>query len=633
MMRRSENAETKLTGSLFTQLERLGGFLPFLIAFFVVPFSVYLPNQGHFDYSIIVLAPMLLGGFACLVVVYLIGISRKPAAQIICKWLFWIGVFLLINDLVIPVGIGKLDGRNIAKNIRIQDIYIYVQTAVLILCLLAGWFIKWSKIKVIAGTFVAVMLLLQMTTFAIEISPETIWSLSPGTEPVKTNAPPNNRSTKSNVYHIILDGFSSQSFLKMMSEGRLQGLFDGFTFYKNARSNGLITNQSVPGILTGTFWPEKRKDQTIRQWWYETVSDWSVVCKEKGLLNKAYEDGFSVSQYIPRSYMWPYERAARLYLGSQLTKEGGLVPSFADLWLLRLAPVPVKKMLFDENDKGPFSRAFGVKIHYRYWAHWSVGLSKILLEDEKSRNATGNYIFAHLMLPHYPYVVNSQCDYIGAQKLTEENYFGQISCALKIIKALFAELKKQGKYKDSLIVVHSDHGEHAVGPVEPFNQMPKDLLDDFGEEKYRREFAKYISHRSLALLLIKLPGAAEKPLQVDNRVVPLVDLEPTICDVLGWAKTSRYGTSLLRKLDQHRRVDIFCKMNYPDIIDTRQSLVHVIFDGKHWRLNKGYPEDMDLPTPSQTDKSYLTKSSEFAGSAPDDMLKLGAVWSTPISAP
>ncbi len=584
----------KTNNKLLGMLDCIGGALPFLVLFIIVPFSIYLPNQDHFDNSIIVLVPMLLAGVIGIGVMCLLGRMKSPVSGAICKWLFWIGACLLINDMITPVGISKLDGRNIAANIQIPSFYIYIQVFVLVLCLLVAWFTNWAKIKRIAGTFVAAMLVLQLTTFALEVSPETIWSLRPGTKPFKTYAAPAQPSVKNNVYHIILDGFSSQTFIEMMNNNRLNGLFNGFVFYKNTRSNGLVTNQSVPGIMTGSFMPEKKKDQSLKQWWYESVSDWSIICKSKGILSKAYEDGYAVSQYIPRLYMWPYEKATRLYLGSQLAKEGGLVPSFADLWLLRLAPVPIKKQLFDKDDKGPFSRAFGVKVHFRHWAHWSIGLGKILLDDEKSRSAAGNYVFAHLMLPHYPYVVNAECEYIGAQRLRDEHYLAQANCGLKMVKALLDQLKQAGKFKDSLIIVHADHGEHAVGPLDAFNQMPKDFFKQYDDDNHVAETAKYINNRSLALLLIKLPGVDEEPLSMDNRLVSLVDLEPTICDVMGWPQTSPHGRSLLQNDGQDRRVDIFCKLNYPNIIDTRPSLIHVIFDGKHWRINNDYPEDMHL---------------------------------------
>lgn len=591
----------KHENSLLEKLDRLGGYLPFMVLFVVVPLTIYLPNQGHFDYAIIAVAPFLLAGLVSLLAVYFVGATKSPVVDVLLKWLFCVGVFLLLNDMITPVGIGKLDGRNIANNINIPIVYAWGQAALLLVCLVAAWFTKWVKIKRIAAVFVSAMLLMQLGTMALNLSPETVWSLKPGTEPVRTCAAPSNPSTKGNVYHIILDGFSSQALLKMMERNELGGLFDGFVFYKKARSNALITNQSVPGIMTGTFWPEKRQDQTIKQWWYETVRDWTQLCESKGVLGKAYDDGFTVTQYIPRMSMWPHEKASRLYVGGQLAKEGGLVPSFADLWLLRLAPVPAKKNLFDKKDKGPFSRLFGVKIHYRSWSYWSVGLSNILLKDEKARPENGQYVFAHLMMPHYPYVVNGQCEYVGSQKLSEENYFGQVNCSLKVVAALFSELKRSGKFDEAMIVVHGDHGEHAMPPINPIERMPRQLLAETSKVMGDYDLAKYMDNRSLALLLIKLPGAATKPLDVDERLVPMVDLEPTICDVMGWPQTSAYGRTLMADYGKDRRVDIFCKMNFNNILDKRESLFHVIYDGKTWKLNRDYPEDMKLPNKQQAD--------------------------------
>lgn len=70
----------------------------------------------------------------------------------------------------------------------------------------------------------------------------------------------------------------------------------------------------------------------------------------------------------------------------------------------------------------------------------------------------GNAYFVHLLIPHYPYVFNAHCDYLGNRGKTAATYLEQLKCAHKMISDFLAELANNPEAAESTIVVHGDHG-------------------------------------------------------------------------------------------------------------------------------------------------------------------------------
>jgi hypothetical protein len=96
------------------------------------------------------------------------------------------------------------------------------------------------------------------------------------------------------------------------------------------------------------------------------------------------------------------------------------------------------------------------------------------------RHPRGHAFFAHLLLPHYPYLFDRRCElrpsmsdwlmnriaatepfvYNTAQSRAQkyERYAEQTRCALTLIDALLDDLRSRGLLEDATIVVNGDHG-------------------------------------------------------------------------------------------------------------------------------------------------------------------------------
>jgi hypothetical protein len=127
----------------------------------------------------------------------------------------------------------------------------------------------------------------------------------------------------------------------------------------------------------------------------------------------------------------------------------------------------------------------------------------------------GSMYFAHLLIPHHPYSMDSNCrirrpvmtwrvHLPGYTKMYEANtaasrlaryeeYIPQVRCALSKVKELLDALKARGLYDNATIIVHGDHGSRLVN-VRPTAKnrrsiTPQDYSDAF-----------------LALYAVKSPG-------------------------------------------------------------------------------------------------------------------------------
>lgn len=114
----------------------------------------------------------------------------------------------------------------------------------------------------------------------------------------------------------------------------------------------------------------------------------------------------------------------------------------------------------------------------------------------------GHAVFAHIMLPHSPYIYHRDCaprrlvewkermddipEDSRTRTLREERYrlyFDQMECLLTKLQELFDQMKAKGIFNDSIIIVHGDHGSR-LAMREPTTKTAalltmSDLVDTF----------------------------------------------------------------------------------------------------------------------------------------------------------
>ncbi len=88
--------------------------------------------------------------------------------------------------------------------------------------------------------------------------------------------------------------------------------------------------------------------------------------------------------------------------------------------------------------------------------------------EEVERNAKGLAIILHILLPHEPYMLKSDCRPLAPNEWTDlkvrsrvtpyRDYLVQTVCAAKMLSQLFDALRAQNMWDDATIIVMGDHG-------------------------------------------------------------------------------------------------------------------------------------------------------------------------------
>jgi len=94
------------------------------------------------------------------------------------------------------------------------------------------------------------------------------------------------------------------------------------------------------------------------------------------------------------------------------------------------------------------------------------------------------FVFAHILIPHDPYVFGPNCEEIYSVKLTIQNYLDQMSCAnqkvMKLVGSILADSKNP-----PIIVIQADEGPYnMVYPMPKGRFQFKDASDDTLNERF-----------------------------------------------------------------------------------------------------------------------------------------------------
>jgi arylsulfatase A-like enzyme len=106
-----------------------------------------------------------------------------------------------------------------------------------------------------------------------------------------------------------------------------------------------------------------------------------------------------------------------------------------------------------------------------------------------------------------------------------------------------AELKRLGRYQESMIVIQSDHTWDLKTEIPARDRGSAERLRD----NLWRVDPAVIDSLTRALLLVKPPGRASVPLEISARAAQLVDIPATIYEAVGMVPRTQppHGRSLL----------------------------------------------------------------------------------------
>jgi len=568
--------------------------LPFVIGFVSIPLAILLPNLIEFDYRLSVVWPFLC--FCVLSIILLAGVGLIPSTRgrtRLYSGFFFLGVFFLLSDIFAPLQWGILDGESALEESWRSSLIELALMALLLLC--------WAKLplKLVRAFGVPLTLVILVTQlfglgFAAYDLSNAKSSGDDGELLSVSNQHGDETAIRGNVYHIVFDGYSGLKFPDTVKQLELSQMMSGFTFFENTLANYHMTDASVPSFLHGEFYSGG------------SFIEWQREAKTGGLRRVLQESGFSIEVYSPdRARFWMYDGASIAKTSQNISRSyfrGSDEFRLAQVTLVRLAPNVLRQEAFWSSDRlwgyiiallnnvenpGSFS-------HYGYYKRLSVPLARQFLEEEPSRESAGRYVYLHIVLPHQPFVWDSDCNYSG-----QTSYDAQTLCATRLMGEIIETLKGLDHYNTSLIIFHSDHGYHGTeaGQLIPDYKPSREAFQEISSVNQYIATEGYF-RRIHPLLAIKPPAADASALRTSSAPAQLIDIPATIYDLVGIAGPDTDGESVFQ-LDEStpREIHLYSGVYKEDStgktlilghsID-ETDLVHISFtNGSGWKV---YPK-------------------------------------------
>ncbi len=355
-----------------------------------------------------------------------------------------------------------------------------------------AWMLR-ENIDIIITTIFGVIL---VTTVMFSSKPPATWNIRNGPQiTADRSLPP--------VVHIILDEQIGINGLPMEITGGkelredLRGFYKkyGFTLYPRAFTHFPKTIDSIPNLLNQKVEPEAFKALTL-------YDDFNLLT-ENAWFDKLAKAGYSIdvlqTQYLdfcgkPGASIAPINKCSTYNL-SDIRFFHGMDISYATKG----------KLLFDyiiEVDFGDFLLVALLLYHLLRevlgpalpeWKFQSISPSPLVSMEAVSKLSerirslkNGEAVFAHIILPHNPYVFDRQCRLLDAMRsrstdqrvgfpwgaLWQVNvsntseywtfryhaYFEQVRCIHAKLGEIFDVMRERGTYEGSTIIIHGDHG-------------------------------------------------------------------------------------------------------------------------------------------------------------------------------
>lgn len=424
----------------------------FFCIFTIVGFGtleLYLTNNTEFWFDFVDILPILLVGSLILILTLTIVCAFLPKSFLnyflVIVWASTIATYIQGNFL--PNDYGALAGEAIQwESYRFRAIInsaFWVGIIVSALCIYNKFHEKFFKIAyVISG----IVLATQLSTLIILGITTPLHSQK---EYILTEEKMFEVSNQKNLIVFVLDCFDSEVFVNLLQQdnSELKTQFEDFTFYHNTVGGATRTKYAIPYILTGLPYIEP---VSYPKYLRDSFS-------KSPLLNNLEKSNYDIRLLAQEDYidLSQPEDIHNLKLASiEPISHIGLAKDFLKLTAFRYSPHIFKKKFWMYSEDFEIWKGKAEQ-YIPYTLNDPAFYEKLILEGIQIQDSQYAFRFYHLMGAHPPYTMSSDCQRISSEEGSEA---GQALGSLKIVSEYVNQLKEQGLYDQSTIVVMSDHG-------------------------------------------------------------------------------------------------------------------------------------------------------------------------------
>ena len=472
-----------------------------LLLFIVSANTLYLNNQKVFQHQVQIVLPFIGLFFLTLAVgIALYALSKHSLFRGLLWAYYLVGLFFLI--------FGFLQNWSMGAHffLWVFDTWPGVLTYVAIFGAVTVWVASRFQPKTLATPFAVFSIILLATeahsfvTRYEPLPPESTTSQLPRWE---------TRKDLPNIYHLILDGYQADFFPQTLSS-EYRGVLDGFVNYRNNVALYAVTNMSLPSIFSGTRRPEDLSSLEYMRRAFNTDASFLYWLKQAGYKTLAYG---------PKVYEFDLELFDHMTFHEHNPGAEALVDmntaTFKRLWVWATSPRLFTRLLLSTEWFFQFGADDLKLVKNRNFLPFSVPITSYLsfenyLDQEALLPARGRYTLIHLVIPHSPEVLSSDCSYDSGGRATSQ--LEQSGCATKLLVEFVERLRELGRLDDSLVIAHADHGAY-----DPNSEAGTRSVDSV----------------SLGALLLIKPIGGQGEMALSEAKSTLVDVAPTLLKAAG----------------------------------------------------------------------------------------------------
>ena len=473
----------------------------------LAPFSNFVSSRG---YDILRLDVFLASGFLILLAAAVAAvIALRP--DTLRPLIFMVLVIVLLhkeNAFFLPVGLNSLladlAGPNLVPGLS-AIIYILPTTILF-------WLLR-NKLSIVLMVAFGTMVVASVAQPQKSIESVTVVEQSPPIVQIAGDKPPP-------LLHLIIDQQIGVDGLPAEVAGTSElgkVLLDfyedyGFRHYTGAYTHFPATVESVPNLLNGALVPSAQRFLALRNGrsavktnaWFEQLSGrgYGIEVIQSDYLDYCHGDNAPISYC--NTYVAFFPREIQNLEVADWEKAKILLFWFFDKDFIKLSRT-ARVMWYGAQKLG---RKVGLELPD--WDARVLGISPIsslaaldVLAERLENLEAGKAIFAHILLPHDPYILDENCRiksdislwmprisalwWYGVQsdpqrRLTRYGeYYRQVTCLHRKLAGLMDILERRGKLSEATIIIHGDHGSR-ISTIEPTSGnehliTPRDIID------------------------------------------------------------------------------------------------------------------------------------------------------------
>jgi hypothetical protein len=345
-------------------------------------------------------------------------------------------------------------------------------------------------------------------------------------------------SSKKNVFLISFDQVQGTAFRGLLeSDEKLRKVFDNFTFYSDATSTYPNTNYSLASVLLG-----RRASKAAESYKFSMASDDSFLASVKKSGAKVYTSRYGASQKYTCLTCASDNKTFNTQKTYELLRHAINLSFGVDIGVLvDYLPVSTKNALLGDTS-------------IYAWKN-DIKDFEALVSNAYINSSQTSVYFMHFLATHQPFTYDENCQLMSDSLIDKhQNPDGallQMRCIAKQMKRFFDVLKFHSVYKDSLIILYSDHG---------YEKNINDYARDPSYTTYFSEISGYVGDEGNIkpsgaynpILFVKYPHENENKLAFNSAPVSLIDIAPTVCLELKCGKEDWQGFNLESLLDRDR---------------------------------------------------------------------------------